>query len=101
MKRIFSEEENPERAHPLSGVASWSGSPSSDGPGSSAARRPSSAHCPGAGGFVRYQQSGFTDTASKPLCWTARRGNPGGFLEQYQGVAMNLRPCLVAGPEGS
>jgi hypothetical protein len=36
-----------------------------------------------------------------PLDRTNRRSPSLGFLVQYQGEALNHRPCLVAGPVGS
>jgi hypothetical protein len=81
VKQNFYETNNRKEVILRSGVALLPDVFLADGPGSSAARLPSRAHCPGAGGFVRYQQSGFTNTALRPLRWTARRGNPGGFLD--------------------
>lgn len=78
MTRNFNTEGNEWGDSFLSRAASSCGLPNQGGPGSSAARRPSRAFC--SGGSVRYQQSGFTNTASRPLRWTAQRGNPGGFL---------------------
>ena len=102
MKRNFGATQNRKEAVSLSfrGV-SWNAVSPCDGPGSSAARRPSTNKAPGRGGSVRYQQNGLRAAAVRPFRGTTRRGNPGGFLVQHQGEAMNLRPSLVAGPEGS
>lgn len=83
MKRDFGAEKNRKVGYCLRfrGIA-WNAVSSCDGPGSSPARRPSAANTSGCGESVRYHQSGLRVTASRPFRWTARRGNPGRFLEQ-------------------